>query len=99
MGLREEYQEKIEAQLKEWAARLEELKGKAAKAKAEAREELSKQVDKLRASQEEAQRKLQELREAGAETWGKVKPHLDKGMEDLKKAWDRLVSKRGEQRD
>ncbi len=98
MGLREEYQEKIEAQLKEWAVRLEDLKARAAKAKVEAREELPKQIDKLLAKQEEVQRKLKKLREARAETWEKVKPTLDKGMAEFKKAWDRLVSKGGSQR-
>ena len=49
MGRKEAYQEKIEAQLKEWSAKINELKAKAEKAAAEKKTELHKMIDNLRA--------------------------------------------------
>jgi chromosome segregation ATPase len=93
MGLRDDYQEKIEAQIKEWAEKIKELKDKASKAKAGAREELQKQIDTLRDRQEAAQKKLKEIKEASGEAWQELKKGLEKSVDDLKEAWGAVVSK------
>ncbi len=93
MGKKEEYQAKIEAQLKEWAAKLEELKSKAAKAGAGAKDELNKQVETLKAKQDVAQKKLKEVREASGEAWKDVKQGLEKTVTDLKEAWGGALSR------
>jgi uncharacterized coiled-coil DUF342 family protein len=93
MGKKEEYQAKIEAQLKEWGGKLEELKARAAKAGAEAKVELNKQIESLKAKQEAAQKKLKEVREAGGEAWKEVKKGLEKSVDDLKEAWGGVLSR------
>ena len=55
MGLKEAYQEKLEAQLKEWSAKFNELQAKAEIAKADAKIELQKHLQTLQAKQEAAQ--------------------------------------------
>ena len=92
MGLKE-YQEKMEAQLKELTARLEDWKNKATKASASAQAEMNKQLDQLRPKLEAAQQKLKELKAAGGEAAGKVKEGSEKAMAELKKTWESVKSK------
>ncbi len=92
MGL-QEYQEKMEAQLKELAARLEELKGKAAQATADAKAEMTKQIEALKPKLEAAQQKLKELQAASGPAWDKLKEGSEKAMADLKKTWESVKSK------
>ncbi len=90
MGLKEAYQEKLEAQLKEWSAKVKELQAKAEVAKADAKIELQKHLETLRAKHEAAQGKLKEIKEAGAAAWEKANPGVDKAMADLTSAWERI---------
>ena len=62
MNKKEAYQEKFDAQLREWSAKIDELKAKADQAKAEAKIEYYEQIEELRSKQAAAQTKLQELR-------------------------------------
>jgi len=93
------YQEKIEAQLKEWGTRIEELKGKAETSKAELKIKYEKQVEDLRAKQEVVQQKLREFKESGEETWEEIKTGMEKGLDELKDSFDRAVSKFKEKRE
>lgn len=93
MGLKETYQEKIEAQIKEWSAKIQELKATAEKATADKKIELHKAVDDLRARKEAARKKLDEVKKAGAETWEKLKKDTDKALEDVKNLWESIKAK------
>ncbi len=88
MGLKEAYQEKVEAQLKVWSAEFKELQARAEMAKAEAKIELHKHLQTLQAKQEAAHQKLKELKEAGADAWEKAQPDLEKAIDNLKSAWE-----------
>jgi hypothetical protein len=90
MDLKEAYQEKLEAQLKEWSAKFMEFQAKAEMAKADAKIELLKHARTLQAKQEAAQQKLQELKEAGADAWERAKPDLEKAIDNLKSAWESI---------
>ena len=90
MGLKEAYQEKVDAQFKVWSAEFKELQAKAEMAKAEAKIELHKHLQTLKAKQEAAQQKLKELKEAGADAWEKAKPDLEKAIDNLKSAWENI---------
>jgi hypothetical protein len=93
MGLKEAYQEKLEAQVKEWSAKLTELKAKADKAGAEAKVQMYQQIDQLRARTETAQQKLNEIKAASADTWEHLKAGSEKAVEEMKKTWESLRSK------
>ena len=93
MGLKEAYQEKIEAELQEWNARINELKAMAANAKADAKIDMYSRIDNLRAKLEAAQAKLQELKQGGAEKWESLKADTERGLDDLKKRWDDFKAK------
>jgi chromosome segregation ATPase len=93
MGLKEAYQEKLEAQIKEWTAKLSELKAKADKAGAEAKVHMHQQIDQLRARTETAQQKLIEIKAASADTWEHLKAGSEKALEEMKKTWESIKSK------
>jgi hypothetical protein len=90
MGLKEAYQEKLEAQLKEWSSKVKELQAKAEMAKADVKIELQKHLESLRAKHDAAQAKLQEIKEAGAAAWENTKPGVEKAMAELTSAWERI---------
>lgn len=87
------YQEKIDVQLKEWTAKIDALKAKADKAKADAQVIYKKKVENLRAQQEAARGKFQELKDSGEDAWEEIKVGLDNALEDLKGAFNRAKSK------
>jgi uncharacterized coiled-coil DUF342 family protein len=93
MGLKEAYQEKLEAQIKEWTAKLTELKAKADKAGADAKVQMYKQIDQLRAHKEAAQQKLNEIKASRADTWETLKAGSEKALDEMKKTWESLRSK------
>jgi len=92
MGLKE-YQERMAAQIKELAARLEEWKDKATKAGSEARAEMNKQAEALRPKLEAAQQKLKELQAASGQAAEKLKEGTEKAMAELKKTWEAVKAK------
>ena len=92
MGL-QEYQDKMEAQLKELTAKLEELKGKAAQATTDVGAEMTKQMEALKPKLEAAQQKLKELQAASGPAWDRLKEASEKAMADLKKTWESVKSK------
>ncbi len=92
MGLKE-YQEKMEAQLKELTAKLEQWKDQAAKASASAQVEMNKKLDELRPKIEAAQQKLKELKAAGGGAAEKLKEGSEQAMAEMKKTWEAMKSK------
>ena len=66
---RKAYEEKLDAQLKEWKSRIAVLKAKADKAKADTKMNYYKIIQALEHKQDEAKTKLQELKAADDEAW------------------------------
>jgi hypothetical protein len=93
MKLKEAYQEKFEAQIKEWSAKLQEYKAKADKASADAKIQMYQQIDRLRAQKEAAQHKLSEIKAASGETWEVLKAGSERALEEMKKTWEEMKSK------
>lgn len=86
------FQERLEAQLKEWDARLEELTAKARDAKAEIRAEFEVQLEALAVDRALAQEKLQELRRHGEWACEDVKDSAEKTWSELREAIKRSAS-------
>jgi uncharacterized protein YbjQ (UPF0145 family) len=93
MGLKEAYQEKLEAQIKEWTAKLTEMKAKADQAGADAKIKMYQQIDQLGARKEAAQEKLNEIKAASAESWEALKAGSEKALEEMKKTWESMKAK------
>ncbi|MEW6246399.1 MAG: coiled coil domain-containing protein [Nitrospirota bacterium] len=90
---RKAYQDKLEAQIKEWAAKIEVLKSKAEQAEASAKIEYHKQIEAISTKYEAAHTKLRELKEAGEDAWESLKTGAEKAWADLKEAVEHATAK------
>ena len=84
---RKAYEEKLDAQLKEWSAQIALLKAKADNAKADAKIEYYKTIDALQSKQNEARTKFQELKTAGDGAWEDIKKGAEKAWSEVKTAY------------
>lgn len=90
---KQSFQQKLEAQLKEWDAKLDDLKAKALETKDEIRAEYEKQFDVLAGKRAAAQAKLQELRLRTDDAWEDLKGGTEKAWDEMRKALDRIASR------
>ena len=90
---RKAYEEKLDAQLKEWNAQIALLKAKAANAEADAKIDYYKAIDTLEHKQDKVRTKLQELKTAGDEAWEAVKEGAEKAWVEVKTAYHDAASK------
>jgi multidrug resistance efflux pump len=90
---RKAYEEKFDAQLKEWSAEIALLKAKADKAKAEAKIEYHKTIETLQGKQDAASTKLQELRAAGDDAWEDIKTGAENVWTEVKTAFNSAASR------
>ena len=84
---REEHVGKLEARLKQWGAKLDQLVAKAEKAGAEVKIERRKRIDDLKAKVQAAQAKLAELKAAGGEKWEVLKTGVESAWKELEAAF------------
>ncbi len=90
---RKAYEEKIDAQLKEWSAEIALLNAKADKAKAEVKIEYYKTIETLQGKQDAARMKLQELRTAGDDAWEDLKTGAENVWAEVKTAFQNAASR------
>jgi multidrug resistance efflux pump len=90
---RKAYEEKFDAQVKEWSAELALLNAKADKAKAEAKIEYYKTIETLQGKQAAARTKLQELRAAGDDAWEDLKTGAENVWTEVKTAFQSATSR------
>lgn len=83
MGMKEEYQKKMQAQLDEWGTEIDKLKAKADKAEADAKIEYHKEIERFRAKQQAAQEKLDELKESSEDAWEDLKAGVESSWNSL----------------
>jgi archaellum component FlaC len=96
MGLKEAYQEKIEAQVREWDAKVEGLKAKAQQAKAETKIKLEEQISTLRQKREGISQKLQALKEISEDKWQGLQAGIDQAWNDMKKLLEDITGQHKE---
>ena len=89
---RDEYQKQIEAQLKKYDQKLDELEVKAGAVKQEAKALLNQQIQALREKQRAAQDELDKLSTATGKAWEDLKSGTDAAMEDLATAYHEALS-------
>ncbi len=93
MNIKDEYYEKLEAQLKDWGKQIDELKAKAAQASAEMKEKYDETLQVLIAKRDEVASRLLELRKSGDEAWVDIKVGLENALDEMRGAFDNAVSK------
>jgi hypothetical protein len=92
-GERKAYEEKLDAQLKEWSAQIALLKARADNAKADAKIDYYKTIEALQRKQNDAREKLRELKAAGDEAWEDLKKGAEKAWAEVKIAYHDATSR------
>jgi hypothetical protein len=90
---RKAYEEKIDAQLKEWNTEIALLNAKADKAKAEAKVEYYKTIETLQGMQDKARMKLQEIRTTGDDVWDDLKTSAENVWAEVNSAFQSAATK------
>jgi len=90
---RKAYEEKLDAQLKEWKAQIALLKAKAANAEADVKIDYYKAIDALEHKQDKVRTKLQELKTASDGAWEAVKAGTEKAWDEVKNVFRDAISK------
>ena len=88
MGMREAYQEKADAQLREWQAWIEQYKSAPLIPKTENRADHQQVSSRLEDSHRIAQLRLEELRSSKDDRWEFAKQAVERAMIDLKQMLD-----------
>lgn len=93
VATKEEYQKKLEAQLQEWDAQLDQLKVRAQEAQANVRVKIEEELESLKAQRAAVQGKLDELRSRSENAWEDLKDGAEKAWSDLGDAINKVVSR------
>jgi hypothetical protein len=86
MGKREDYIEKLAAQLKVWSAEINLLKAKATKETVEVKIVIHKEIEILNKKMQNAQKKLQEIGKNTGDAWESLAEGTNKAWDDLREA-------------
>lgn len=90
---KEEYIEKLAAQLKEWNTKIDLLKDKAAKGTAEIKIVINKDLEALNNKMKDAQSKLQEIKGKSGDAWKVFAEGTNKAWNDLREAVHQATEK------
>jgi uncharacterized coiled-coil DUF342 family protein len=86
MKSREEYIDKLAAQLKEWSAKIDDLESKARATKGDVKTGYENHIRQLKDKRDAAMQKLQELKGASTDAWDTLKAGAETSWADLKNA-------------
>lgn len=93
MRPKQAYQQKLEAQLREWDGKIDDLRAKADRVQAEARIEYYKQIEEFCARRELVEKSLLELRHASEEAWQELQANTEAAWTELKRAFEAATSR------
>ncbi|MBL8505889.1 hypothetical protein [Methylobacillus glycogenes] len=86
MSLKDDYVEKLKAQLDEWSAEIDVLDARLHQVDADLRIKYGEQVDNLRLKRDDAKLKLLELQASAGDAWQELKKGSDEAWEVIKHA-------------
>lgn len=87
------FQEKLEAQLKEWDGNLEDFRLRTQELKAKTRVEYEKQLEALTGKRAELHDRLQEFRKSSEGAWEDLKDGAEKALAEMREAVDRIAAR------
>lgn len=90
---KEEYTQKMQAQVKELSAKIEQWQAKADQAEAHAKMEYQKHLEALREKEAVLRAKVQEAQQSKDEAWETLKSGVDRAWNDLKTAIQETATK------
>ncbi|MDR3579831.1 MAG: hypothetical protein P4L44_07715 [Oryzomonas sp.] len=93
MDRKEDYLERLEAQLKEWKVKIDRLEAGTSLVSAEVKAELMKEIEDLRRKKMVVKERLNELEKTGGELWDTLKEGVEKAAAELKHALHKAASR------
>jgi predicted nucleic acid-binding Zn-ribbon protein len=93
MDKKEEYRERMQAQLKEWKVKIDSLEARTSKISSETKADLLKEIEELRKKKVVVKEKWNELQKSSGEAWETMKEKVEKAAADLKQALDNVISR------
>ena len=93
MSNKQTYQQKLQAQLDEWDAKIDVLKAKAEKADADMKLQIDEQMANLRTKQNAARQRMAELQDASDDAWEDLKGGLESAWRTLGDAVQNATSR------
>ncbi|MGD2278561.1 MAG: hypothetical protein PVH45_00520 [Candidatus Omnitrophota bacterium] len=91
--LKKAYQEKVEAQLKEWGNKLENLKIKSEKLGADIKVNVIEKIEDIKNKIQEQKKDLEQLKSADEQSMEKLKSKMEALAEGIKKGINDIMSK------
>lgn len=86
MSIKDDYVEKLKAQLDEWSADIDAFEERAQTLDAEVRAKAQGQLVLLRAKRDDARRKLKEIQDSAGDAWLELRKGGDEAWESIKHA-------------
>lgn len=93
MNRKQAHQQELRARLDQWQATIDGLEARADEIRGDAKIQLHRTVDQLRAHQTLAQHRLDNLQQAGDDAWDDLKSGIDVTWKKLGNAIDSAVSR------
>lgn len=93
MGRKEEYMDKLSAQLKVWSARIDEFAEKAEHEALEHKTKLLREIEGFKSLRLEAQFKLRQMAETTGDAWETLVAGMDRAWAEMKEAVRRIADK------
>lgn len=93
MATKAAYQKKLEAQLREWDAKLDQIGAKARVAAADARIGYENELESLNSKRAAAQKTVEELGKRGENAWEDLKDGAEKVWDEMGKATEKVVAR------
>lgn len=93
MSIKDDYVEKLKAQLDVWSADIDVLEARARQVEADVRLKYEEQITVLKAKREEAKAKLAEVQGAATEAWQEIKKGADEALDIIKKSFEEARKK------
>ncbi|MCC5899399.1 MAG: hypothetical protein EA395_02995, partial [Phormidium sp. GEM2.Bin31] len=93
MEERKEYQGKMETQLQEWGAKIDELQAKAEQAGGDAKDDLNQRIDNLKSKRDDMQKHLADLKSASDDAWSSLKSGFQNAWDEFSRSVEEAKSK------
>lgn len=91
MEKRDEYLEKINAQIEQCNVKLMRMRGKATEVHADMKLEYLKQVDKIESKREDLNEKYEQLKKSNENSWEDIKEGTEKAFNELKESFTKAT--------
>ena len=90
---RNDFQKRLESQLKKWDAKFDKVQAKAQKAKSDIRADIEKQIESLAGRRAAAHVKMLEMGQRTEDAWEDLRTGAEKTWGEMHEALDRLVAR------